>query len=105
MNRLQNGDVRSVEAVMTPRLIDNERAQGGWLEHPQRITDWHLAGSDQPPAEAGPLGAYAQAVVLRVTYKVASGDAMYPGDFDIWTLVQDGKGAWLLADILGDHGL
>jgi len=33
MNRLQNGDVRSVEAVMTPRLIDNERAQGGWLEH------------------------------------------------------------------------
>lgn len=24
---------------------------------------------------------------------------------DIWTLVQDGKGRWLLADILGDQGL
>lgn len=105
MSRLAVGDVRSVETVMTPRLIQDQKATGGWIEHPQKITKWHLADEDATPAQPGPAGAYAQAVDLRVTYEVASGDSMYPGNYDIWTLVQDGKGRWMLADILGDQAL
>ncbi len=105
MSRLAVGDVGSVEAIMTPRLVQDQKAAGGWIEHPQRITTWHLADEDATPAQSGPAGAYAQSVGLRVTYEVASGDSMYPGNYDVWSLVQDGRGRWLLADILGDQAL